>query len=234
MTSFPLFLVEMPWITTVVWAVVVVFFLVLFRAPITKFLARLSQVKLKADKTGVELSFQAQQAEAGEFLALATETKAKSSGIEQPPDAKETAQKTVREAAPRTEAERFSRAEVLWVDDHPDNNIHERKAFEAIGLRFTLARSTEEALTILGGRDRPFAAIISDMGRPPDPRAGYTLLDTLRSPGRGDKTPFIIYAGSSAPEHKRETTEHGGQGCTNYPEELFRLVTKAIIEGPTA
>src|SRR5207248_1903235 len=104
------------------------------------------------------------------------------------------------EAAPRKQAERFSRSEVLWVDDRPNNNIHERKAFEAIGLRFTIARSTEEALNIL--RDHSFAAIISDMGRPPDARAGYTLLDQLR--GQGDKTPFVIYAGSRSPEHKAE------------------------------
>lgn len=38
------------------------------------------------------------------------------------------------------------RDHVLWVDDRPDNNIHERRAFEAVGLSFTLARSTSEAL----------------------------------------------------------------------------------------
>jgi hypothetical protein len=34
------------------------------------------------------------------------------------------------------------------------------------------------------------------MGRPHDNRAGYPLLDSMRA--SGNKTPFIIYAGSSA------------------------------------
>jgi hypothetical protein len=38
------------------------------------------------------------------------------------------------------------RNHVLWVDDRPNNNTNERRAFEAVGLRFTLAESTKEAL----------------------------------------------------------------------------------------
>lgn len=53
------------------------------------------------------------------------------------------------------------------VDDRPDNNTYERDAFESVGITFTLARSTAEALQVLG-KDR-FAAIISDMGRAEGP-----------------------------------------------------------------
>lgn len=114
---------------------------------------------------------------------------------------------------------------VLWVDDRPQNNAYERQAFEAVGLRFTLAKSTEEALAIL--QRHQFVAVISDMGRHEGPREGYRLLDALRK--RDDQTPFFIYAGSNAPEDKQETEEHGGQGCTNNPQELFRMVTGAVI-----
>jgi CheY-like chemotaxis protein len=115
---------------------------------------------------------------------------------------------------------------VLWVDDRPLNNTYERKAFEAVGLRFTLALSTDEALSKIGVER--FAAIISDMGRKEGPREGYTLLDGIRK--RGDKTPLFFYAASNAPEHKRETEAHGGQGCTNNAQELFQMVTRAIID----
>ena len=67
------------------------------------------------------------------------------------------------------------------------------------------------------------------MGRPPDSRAGYTLLDALKQ--RGDYPPFVIYSGSHAPEHKRETKERGGWGTTNRPQELFGLVLSAIGRG---
>lgn len=116
---------------------------------------------------------------------------------------------------------------VLWVDDNPDNNVYERQALEAIGIRFFLSENTADALNALSRQS--FGAIISDMGRSEGPREGYALLDALRA--RGDDTPFFIYASSNAEEHRRETREHGGQGCTNDGQELFEMVTKAIF-GP--
>jgi len=122
------------------------------------------------------------------------------------------------------------RNHVLWVDDRPDNNIHERHAFETLGLRFTLALSTDEAFATLS--QNKFAAIISDMGRREGPREGYVLLDRLRKDGH--RTPVFFYASSNAPEDKQETLEHGGQGCTNNAQELFEMVMRAVIERQTA
>ncbi len=122
------------------------------------------------------------------------------------------------------------RNHILWVDDRPENNTYERQAFEAMGLRFTLALSTDEAFERLS--QTKYAAIISDMGRREGPREGYVLLDRLRK--EGDRTPLFFYASSNAPEHKRETREHGGQGCTNNAQELFEMVTRAVIGRQTA
>ncbi len=117
------------------------------------------------------------------------------------------------------------RNHILWVDDRPENNVYARQAFEGMGLRFSLALSTDEAFERLA--QTKYAAIISDMGRREGPREGYVLLDRLRK--EGDKTPLFFYAASNAPEHKRETREHGGQGCTNNAQELFEMVTRAVI-----
>jgi len=68
--------------------------------------------------------------------------------------------------------------------------------------------------------------IISDMGRGPDRRAGYTLLEALRS--RGNETPFIIYTGESNPQLQDEARDKGAQGLTNRPDELFQLVTREL------
>jgi DNA-binding NtrC family response regulator len=87
-----------------------------------------------------------------------------------------------------------------------------------------LASSTEEALALVSSQR--IDAIISDMGRPPDARAGYTLLDELRA--RRVKIPFIIYAGSSSLEHVAESRQHGAIGCTNNPYELFEYVVEAL------
>jgi len=116
---------------------------------------------------------------------------------------------------------------ILWVDDNPQNNEYERRAFEAVGMRFTLSENTAGALKIL--RETKFAAIISDMGRREGPREGYALLDAVRNMGL--QTPLYFYAASRAPEHIAETIAHGGQGCTNNAQELFALVTKAVVSG---
>ncbi len=116
---------------------------------------------------------------------------------------------------------------VLWVDDNPQNNVYEREALEAVGVRFVLTETTADALDILSRQS--FGAIISDMGRREGPREGYALLDALRD--RGDDTPLFFFASSNAPEHRRETLEHGGQGCTNDGQQLFEMVTKVIF-GP--
>jgi CheY-like chemotaxis protein len=117
--------------------------------------------------------------------------------------------------------------DVLWVDDRPTNNVYERKAMEAVGIRFTLSEDTTDALDLLAKRS--FAAVISDMGRREGPREGYVLLDAMRA--KGDNTPLFFFASSNAPEHKLETSEHGGQGCTNDGQELFDMVTKSVF-GP--
>jgi CheY-like chemotaxis protein len=114
---------------------------------------------------------------------------------------------------------------ILWVDDRPNNNIYERRAFESIGLSITIALSTQEALNLLN--DNKYALIISDMSRQEGSRAGYVLLDTIRN--NNIKTPFLIYSDSNLPQHQIETINHGGQGASNNPQELFRMAMKEII-----
>lgn len=114
--------------------------------------------------------------------------------------------------------------QILWVDDRPDNNVFERRAMESMGLKFTLALSTNEALRILS--TRRFAAVISDMGRKEGPKEGYALLEKLRATDRS--TPFFIYAGSNAPQHRREAILRGAQGSTNVAADLIEMVTRAL------
>jgi CheY-like chemotaxis protein len=123
---------------------------------------------------------------------------------------------------------------VLWVDDIPDNNIHERAAFEKYNVRFVLATSTEDAMRGIR-TGAPFDAIISDMGRPPDPRAGYTLLKEVRDKEVRDsksKVPYFIYAGSRAPAHQREAKARGAQGTTNIGSELIDMVLRSFEPTP--
>jgi DNA-binding NtrC family response regulator len=91
-------------------------------------------------------------------------------------------------------------------------------------IEFILAKSTKEALDRI--TERRFDAVISDMGRPPDRRAGYTLLEALRTRGYG--MPYFIYAGSRSPEHVAEALCHGAQGVTNVADELIAMVLSSL------
>ncbi|GGH38698.1 response regulator [Microbacterium album] len=125
-----------------------------------------------------------------------------------------------RRAALAYNAARVSGARVLWVDDNPEWIQPEREALESAGVATVWVRDTALALQMLDGNS--FHVVISDMGRPEGKRAGYDLLDSMRA--RGDDSPFIVYSSSREPEHLAEVLEHGGQGATNDPLELFELV----------
>jgi CheY-like chemotaxis protein len=87
----------------------------------------------------------------------------------------------------RSDSERWKNS-VLWVDkDHARHTLL-RQDFEAFGVTFIRANSVNKALDRLSSNR--FAAIISDVNHPCRPRAGYTLLNTLRN--RGDRTPFFF------------------------------------------
>jgi CheY-like chemotaxis protein len=127
-------------------------------------------------------------------------------------------------AAPRTHRQR----RILWVDDRPQNNLLPQRAFESAGVEVIRTLNTADALSQLS--HERFDAVISDMERAEGPREGYVLLDEMRE--RGDRTPFVFFTSSKAPEHQRETREHGGQGLTNDAYELFDLVMAELEHGP--
>ena len=118
---------------------------------------------------------------------------------------------------------------MLWVDDHPENNEYERQAMTALGIRFTTAKSTPEALRLLAAQ--AFDVVITDLGRSTqdedDPKAGLRLLKEMRS--RGLNTPLIVYAGARAVEERDQLIESGALVSTNRPTELFDAVVKAIV-----
>lgn len=112
------------------------------------------------------------------------------------------------------------RKEILWVDDNPDNNLYERYLFEASGIAVTSAQSTNEAMNLLNSHR--YSAIISDMQRAEGGEAGIELLQKIRN--MNNNTPFFIYTGNKTPQKEEKTKENGGQGCTDSPEELYRMV----------
>lgn len=205
------------------WPGLAIFGLVYFGPALREFLADAGELSFKA--AGFEATAKRVRNQAAAALIAAEVGR---------PDATRTPESAAREAkqAADTVSEKVSsrvlrrarQARVLWVDDRPDNNVYERQSLEALGVTFVLAGSTDEALE--KAAKQTFDAVISDMGRPPDTQAGYTLLEQLRA--GGNKTPFVIYASSNAPEHKAEARRRGAVGSTNRASELFAYVLTAI------
>ncbi|MEW1805488.1 response regulator [Pseudarthrobacter sp. NPDC080039] len=210
-------------LSAVLWPAIVVGTAIKFGPVLVRKFVDSDSVTIKA--AGIEASFQKGQVEMA--AALGAAANAKRAG-EDSVDAKAIAA-DIEEALPDAEAfARITRSAVLWVDDRPEGNLYERKALEAMGVRVELARSTSEALQ--QAKHRAYDLIISDMGRPGDPLAGYTLLTELR---RSDSdTPYLIYTGSRTDEHAREAIERGALGSTNSPQELIRMVFHALRRPP--
>ncbi|MFN8445628.1 MAG: hypothetical protein U0175_32855 [Caldilineaceae bacterium] len=114
----------------------------------------------------------------------------------------------------------------LWVDDVPGNNASLKQSFEKLqDITFDLSLSTEDALEKV--KSAHYSVIISDMSRPPDERACYTLLDRLQS--IGDTIPFIIYDNrGNMPANRAEAQQHKAFGMTNSPQELLHLLQLAL------
>lgn len=122
--------------------------------------------------------------------------------------------------------ERVRERTILWVDDRPDNNIWERHALEPYGVRFELAVSTDEAEQRVREKG-PFAAIISDIGRPEDSQAGFTLLSKLRE--AKDQAPYFIYTTARAAAGLGPVARlKGAEGITSNPDQLVKMVLTAI------
>lgn len=208
------------------WPLIVFFILIYFGAPLKKFLSDIGEFTFKAGASGLEATAKRQQIEAAALLGAASVKSTELPAEQKAPDvekAREIADVVSRAVKPKA-VRRLAEASVLWVDDIPANNLYERKALETLGLHFTVSTSTDDALEKL--RLKKYNVIISDMGRPSDMRAGYTLLEAIRK--LGETTPFVIYSSSNLQEHKAEARRRGAFGNTNNPQELFELVLSAI------
>jgi CheY-like chemotaxis protein len=214
-------------VEAVAWPAIVVFFLLYFGVPLKKFLTDMAEFRLKAGPTGIEASAKRQQVEAAALLGAATAAKQGQVEGEVPladeDKAREIAKAVNQATRPKTEG-RLLGASILWVDNNPSKDLFERKAMEVFGVRFTDSASTEDALEKI--KASKFDLIVSDMNRPPDPQAGYTLLAEKQK--LGDDTPLIIYAGSSRADHKAEARQRGAFGSAGNPQELFLLVLYAL------
>lgn len=207
------------------WPLVIVFVLLYFGRPLRAFLQNLGEFRFKAGPGGVEASLVKQQVEAAAYLKAAAIQRG---GDGSPAEKAQGIANVVTETIGPATIKQLANAAILWVDDRPNDNAYERMALEALGIRFVLSTSTDDAIERL--HTERYDLIISDMGRPPDSQAGYTLLARVRDELKL-KTPYLIYASSNAPEHDAEARQRGANGSTGNPGDLFQRVVAILGRG---
>ncbi|ABV86028.1 winged helix-turn-helix domain-containing protein [Shewanella pealeana] len=109
---------------------------------------------------------------------------------------------------------------VLWVDDHPENNLVEKAYLEQKNIGVYNTVTSEEALMLLSMYH--YQAVISDMGRHGDSLAGLKLLQAIRA--KGNKTPFYLYTYVESPGLVDAVYESGGQAVVIDSESLYQLL----------
>lgn len=156
----------------IIWPLVILIILFYLRTPLKRFLDDLIEVNLKAGP--IETTAKRKQIiEAAASLGAATAHWQDAAQDNQDiPDAEKTKEiaKVVDQLVTPKTSRQLEGASVLWVDDRPMNNTYERQALEALGIQFTISKSTDDALERL--QRKHYDVIISDMARPPDQQAG--------------------------------------------------------------
>jgi len=113
-----------------------------------------------------------------------------------------------------------TRGRILWVDDHPDNNLAERHFLQAHRIAVYSATNTEDALTLLSMYR--YDAVISDMGRGRESLAGLQLVEQMRA--RRINTPFFLYTILTSDTQQSVLRARGGQGLAETPDALYGLL----------
>src|SRR5215831_5349545 len=174
---------SMPIIKVIAWPIL---FVILFLLTLLWFKGQIAPKEMQLNSKGIRISF---------YLLEAAERERSGTATKSAPNVRE-----IQKTAKRGSAVSLEGAQILWVDDNPENNQYERKALEALGVQFTLATNTDEALLKLS--NQPFQLVITDFKRADDERAGYTLLMATKK--LTNPPPVIIYSAGTTPQLARE------------------------------
>lgn len=110
-------------------------------------------------------------------------------------------------------------AQILWVDDAPDNNVYLRGLLRSLGIFVDLAKNTFDAVSMAALTK--YDVVISDMKRDGDSKAGIKLLAELQQRNLDAYRWTVFYFSQYDPSRGVPTYAFG---ATNRPDELVHLV----------
>lgn len=120
---------------------------------------------------------------------------------------------------------------LLWVDDHPENNVPEAEMLARLQIEVVQVTSTADATARLHSDAEPFDMVISDWHRGAEaPDAGLRLQQELTA--LRHRMPMVIYHAAFSTEQRlqRAASAHsaGVFGEAVLPSELLHLVQAAL------
>lgn len=120
-----------------------------------------------------------------------------------------------------------TRLKVLWVDDHPGNNIDLQFALQALGI-IVICVDSNDVIEPAYKAASEFDVVVTDMYRDPsgrhegDPEGGMKTIDEVKK--LNTSTPVIIYAGSWARAHQADHMPYSGITITNRPQVVYETL----------
>lgn len=111
---------------------------------------------------------------------------------------------------------------ILWVDDHPENNVAEMDLLRRRGVVIDVAATNSGAIQLAQGRS--YSLVVSDIGRDNNEaaKAGLELPGELDK-ALGGKRPFVIFYTSSSQETGIPRTM-----ATASPVNLFQEIGRQL------
>lgn len=173
------------------WPIIVLVIVFLFHKPVKALLTRAQTGKLALKVGGAELSVEESVDQQGELVQSMLIRVAR---LEEERQAKHGGKVTQRHLR------------ILWVDDRLHKSAFLRASLDGEGHAIDTASSTEEAMKKI--TQSRYDAIVSDMARPPDERAGLTLLKYVGESQRD--VPVVIYCGGWAARNLRDKAIEAG------------------------
>ena len=105
-------------------------------------------------------------------------------------------------------------ARLLWIDEHPQNNVNEIGLFKRLGMQIDLASTDDEATQRLS--QGAYDVVLSNWTRAGDPDAGKNFIPQVR--GAMLNPEIVFYVG------KPRDLPSTAFGLTTRPDELLNLV----------
>jgi CheY-like chemotaxis protein len=126
-----------------------------------------------------------------------------------------------------SEEDAYKNSNILWVDDHPENNTFQTQTIENLGASVDSVTTTEAALSRIR-INNSYKVVISDMGRRGESdRAGLNMLQEMKK--EGIETPVIFFCSTNAlRRYSDEALSSGAFAITNSDRGLFRALTSAL------